>query len=76
MEGDIIKNRQVNIFKREISESGLSVDELQLRELINLKHELKTELIEMKNRIHTIKTIVLIWFILGILGLLISVISI
>ena len=51
--------------------SDLSIPELQLQELIQLKNEM----INVKSDIHTIHTIVLIWFILGLIGMLISVIT-
>ena len=51
--------------------SDLSIPELQLQELIQLKNEM----INVKRDIHTIHTIVLIWFILGLIGMLISVIT-
>jgi hypothetical protein len=45
-------------------EDELSLPELQLKEIM-----------EMKKDIHTIATIVLIWFIIGLIGLIISIIT-
>ena len=59
----VIKKNEEN-FKKTIDKSDLSLTELQLKELI-----------EMRKDIHTISTIVFIWFILGLIGLLISIIT-
>jgi ribosome-binding protein aMBF1 (putative translation factor) len=61
--GEENEKKSANL-KQHIDGKDLSIPELQLKEII-----------EMRKDIHTISTIVLIWFILGLIGLLISIIT-
>jgi hypothetical protein len=68
------KEQEIEEKREKLSQSiksDLSIPELQLQELIQLKNEM----INVKSDIHTIHTIVLIWFVLGLIGLLISIFS-
>lgn len=58
-------------FKQEMTRSNLAIPESQLQELIHMKEDISW----IKSDIHTISTIVLIWFILGLITALISVIT-
>ena len=51
-------------FKQDISRSDLSLPELQLQELKQIKTD-----------IHTITNIVIIWFIIGLIGLILSIVT-
>jgi hypothetical protein len=62
-----MKDKKEGFLKQKIEESDLSTSELQLKQLIIIRNEL----IKIKNDIHTIKVIVLIYFILGLIGALI-----
>ena len=58
-------------FKEVVSKSDLLVSELQLQELKRIKNDM----MQVKNDIRTISNIVIIWFILGLIGLGISILT-
>ena len=67
----IIKENIENI-QNYVKKSKLSIQELQLQEFM----EMKDNVCKMKEDLHTIHNIILFWFIIGLISLLISIISI
>lgn len=70
MDEDTVRNRETAGFKKNISESGLSVDELQLRELVYIKNELRDTLKGIKHDLHFIYKVVLALVIIIVFQLL------
>ncbi len=67
-----LNDKETKIMKSYVKKTDLSIQELQLQELMKMK----AEIVDMKGDLHTIKDIILFWFIIGLIGFLISIISI
>jgi len=66
-----MKGGRDNTIKKIVNKSKLTIPELQLQELM----EMKAEIGKMKGDLHTISKIILFWFIIGLIGFIISILS-